>query len=145
MPYNNMNPANLLNCEIYLDKVNVSNGWRNDILKQFARMKNAWMRTFVQTLKERADIGWTRLKVMNESLFQFKLDPVVVQQFVDDMRMSEEENKAERQKVKKLKKAPRDFVLPDPDVVDAMKITEEEREEEEQEAEAEEEKEEEDA
>ena len=143
MPYNNMNPANLLNCEIYLDKVNVSNGWRNDILKQFARMKNAWMRTFVQTLKERADIGWTRLKVMNESLFQFKLDPVVVQQFVDDMRMSEEENKAERQKVKKLKKAPRDFVLPDPDVVDAMKITEEEREEEEQEAEAEEEKEEE--
>lgn len=118
MPYNNMNPANLLNCEIYLDGFNVSNGWRNDILKQFARMKNAWMQTFVQTLKERADIGGRkngkRQKVMDESLFQFKLDPNVVQRFVDDMGMTEEQKGKERKEAEENNEVPRRyFVLPE--------------------------------
>ena len=118
VPYNNLNPANLLNCEIYLDEINVSNSWRNDILKQFARMKNAWMQTFVQTLKEQADIGGKKLgrkqKVMDESLFEFKIDPAVVQRFVDDMRLTEKEKEEKRKEAKKLKKAPpRYFVLPE--------------------------------
>ncbi len=118
MPYNNMNPANLLNCEIYLDKLNVSNGWRNDILKQFARMKNAWMQTFVQTLKERVDVGGRkngkRQKVMDKSLFQFQIDPTVVQQFVDDMRLTETDKKRERKTAKENGRVPRRyFELPE--------------------------------
>jgi hypothetical protein len=114
VPYNNLNPANLLNCEIYLDGFNVSNSWRNDILKQFARMKNAWMRTFVQTLKERADIGGKSQKVMDESLFQFKIDPAVVQQFVDDMKLTEVDKEMERKTAKENKQPPRRyFQLPE--------------------------------
>jgi hypothetical protein len=113
-PYNNLNKANLLNSEIYLDGFVVSNGWRSQILKEFARMKNAWMQTFVQTLKEQADPMKLRKDVISNSLFQFKLDLAVVQKFVADMKKTDEEKNQERREARKNgEEIPRYFVLPE--------------------------------